>query len=233
MKGEAEGQHRQHDEEGQRPDAVAQRAGQPAQQALALQHGGDGLQHGQGVRPAVQRQARRQPQRQPPQRRPGPAALREQQPEQPHRQHHGMQPQQADEGRHGVDAAPLAQHGARRAQAGEGHRHGERGHHPPAQVAPARQLGRQAQALAQQPAALGHLRGARGLGAEGLLQRGLVVQRAGGLDALHGLQHHGGGQWRAVGGGGSGLGHAVRGQRWRLSAGGGRDLDGRELLRYQ
>ena len=90
-----------------------------------------------------------------------------------------------------------------------------------------------AQALAQQPAALGHLRGARGPGAEGLLQRGLVVQRAGGLDALHGLQHHGGGQWRAVGGGGGGVGHAVRGQRWRLSAGDGRDLDGRGLLRYQ
>ncbi|MEZ5641305.1 MAG: hypothetical protein R3E70_04395 [Burkholderiaceae bacterium] len=115
MEGEAEGQHRQRDDEGQRPDAVAHRAGQPAQQALAPQHGGERLQQRERVRPALQRQAGRQRQRRTAQQRPGPAPAGQQDAAQPDQQHHQVQPEQADESRYGVDAAAFAQHGARQA----------------------------------------------------------------------------------------------------------------------
>ena len=68
-----------------------------------------------------------------------------------------MQAQQADEGRHGVDVAPLAQHRARQPQAGQRHQQRQRQQHAPPRLAPACQLGRQTQALAKQPGALQQL----------------------------------------------------------------------------
>ena len=85
--------------------------------ALALQHGGEGMQQHRRVRAAFRRKARGEPQRRAPQRR-RPASVRQRQSDKPDQQHYRVQPQQADKRRHGVDAAPLAQHGAR-----QRHRH--------------------------------------------------------------------------------------------------------------